>query len=198
MKRSILSIIGVCAGLLFAVNVSAIGFGTDVEQSQNQTGINKSVNLNGNANKNKMGDNSVVFNESDRVEYDGTFRVKNTPNLGSIPLATSSASFTNGTCYGAVGGQGTIAGTGAGFSTTVEDKKCSLRYLAALAANLGSKADGLRVACLEPDMLKANPSLCNEVYDKGIIKTTAGTSIDLTYRPKNDLAINNNGFISGI
>lgn len=190
--------------MMFSMSVMSVGFGTDVEQSQNQIGINKIYNdidvynkANGTsiAISGRGGDNSVTFNEPDGVKYSGSFRVKNTPNLGSIPVAASSASFNNGTCYGTIGGQGTIAGTGIGVSSTVEDEKCSRRYLAALAANLGTKEDGLRVACLEPEMLQANPKLCNKVYDAPTVATTAGDKINLTYRPKNDVASNNNGFI---
>ena len=195
MKRSILTILAISAGLIFAMDASAFGdFNDDQSQYQEQLSINNNYASGYSDGSSASSDNNVTFNESDRVEYDGTYRVKNTPNLGSVNLTSSGASFNNGTCNGSAGIQATIAGTGIAGSTTTVDKPCNLRYLAALAANLGTKADGLRVACLEPDMKKANPTLCNSVYDASKIKTTAGTNIDFTYRPSKQIAANGNGF----
>ena len=80
-----------------------------------------------------------------RVEYGGTYTLKNVPSVGGPPLTTS-----NDTCMGSTSGSANGPGFGIGFGTTWTDEHCKDLKTSRELWNKGMKAASLAVDCMNP------------------------------------------------
>ncbi|MEO5606085.1 MAG: hypothetical protein ABIR13_00670 [Polaromonas sp.] len=80
-----------------------------------------------------------------RVEYGGTYTLKNVPSVGGPPLTTS-----NDTCMGSSSGSANGPGFGIGFGTTWTDEHCKDLKTSRELWNKGMKAASLAVDCMNP------------------------------------------------
>ena len=201
MKRFIFSIIALSAGLIFAMDATALGFGTDNTnqqgqgqlQAQGQSSVNKNYNSNkatgvgvGIAAAGAYSDGSAANNSMTLNQTHEAYDRDNTPDAYAPPLTTS-----NGTCMGSssIGGSG--PGLGLSIGSTWTDDQCSARYNAKMLHDMGYKEVAVNIMCQIDSVAKAAGELCNP----DTFTTTAGTKIDMSYRPSKELVGNfNNGF----
>ena len=80
-----------------------------------------------------------------RVEYGGTYTIKNVPSVNGPPLTTS-----NDTCMGSSSGSANGPGFGIGFGTTWTDEHCKDLKTSRELWNKGMKAASLAVDCMNP------------------------------------------------
>ena len=80
-----------------------------------------------------------------RVEYGGTYTIKNVPSVNGPPLTTS-----NDTCMGSSSGSANLPGFGIGFGTTWTDEHCKDLKTSRELWNKGMKAASLAVDCMNP------------------------------------------------
>ena len=80
-----------------------------------------------------------------RVEYGGTYTLKNVPSVNGPPLTTS-----NDTCMGSTSGSANGPGFGIGFGTTWTDEHCKDLKTSRELWNKGMKAASLAVDCMNP------------------------------------------------
>ena len=80
-----------------------------------------------------------------RVEYGGTYTIKNVPSVNGPPLTTS-----NDTCMGSSSGSANGPGFGIGFGTTWTDEHCKDLKTSRELWNKGMKAASLAIDCMNP------------------------------------------------
>ena len=78
-----------------------------------------------------------------RVEYGGTYTIKNVPSVNGPPLTTS-----NDTCMGSSSGSANGPGFGIGFGTTWTDEHCKDLKTSRELWNKGMKAASLAIDCM--------------------------------------------------
>jgi hypothetical protein len=84
------------------------------------------------------------------VHYSGSQTVKNVPSVSGPPLTTS-----NDTCMGSTSGSVNIAGLGIGGGSTWTDANCKRLKNARELWNMGMKAAGMELMCLDDENRKA-------------------------------------------
>jgi len=118
--------------------------GTDSTQRIIQSGESKTTtNLSGGTDSTQR---VIQSGESvSRVEYGGTYTIKNVPSVNGPPLTTS-----NDTCMGSSSGSANLPGFGIGFGTTWTDEHCKDLKTSRELWNKGMKAASLAVDCMNP------------------------------------------------
>lgn len=184
MKKVILSIVGMSAGLIFAMDASAIGFGNSQNQGQlqgqlqgqSQDQSQKAIGVGVGYSEGSSADNSVTITEAENLKK-SRVDIRNNPDVIAPGLVTS-----NGTCMGStsVGASGALAGVSLGTTWTSEE--CNLRYNSKHLESLGFTDAAALVSCQVESMRIAldiaNPGVCGRldgpsVASNEIIKSNA-------------------------
>ena len=95
---------------------------------------------------------------TERVEYSGSYKLKNTPSVNGGNLTTS-----NDTCMGSTSGSVNVPGVGVGFGTTWTDEHCKRLKMSRELWNKGMKAASLAMDCMTADAreaLKLTGTIC--------------------------------------
>ena len=129
--------------------------GATTQQQQQQTTTTDSTSTASNSGvTTEVNAGDVVFNSTtpsvQEVKYSGTQKIKNVPSVSGPPLTTS-----NDTCMGSTSGSVNIAGLGIGGGSTWTDANCKRLKNARELWNMGMKAAGMELMCLDSENRKA-------------------------------------------
>jgi hypothetical protein len=97
-------------------------------------------------------------NTTQHIDNSGTTTVKNVPSVQAPGLAAAGLE----TCLGSVSGGGAFVGTGFSFGTTIPDPGCAARLDARTLWSFGLKKAAVARLCLNPDINKAMPEVCDQ------------------------------------
>jgi hypothetical protein len=97
-------------------------------------------------------------NTTSTINNTGTTTVKNVPSVQAPGLAAAGLE----TCLGSVSGGGAFVGTGFSFGTTIPDPGCAARLDARTLWSFGLKKAAVARLCLNPDINKAMPVVCDQ------------------------------------
>ena len=168
MKKLILAV--ACAALSFGAAAQVSGAAqqqqatstNDVSSvangSANNNGSNVAVEFNspGDTTAHITQDGTITTNNvrsgtaTERVEYSGSYKLKNTPSVNGGNLTTS-----NDTCMGSTSGSVNVPGVGVGFGTTWTDDHCKRLKMSRELWNKGMKAASLAMDCMSADAREA-------------------------------------------
>ncbi len=98
--------------------------------------------------------------------------VKNVPSIGAPGLAAAGLE----TCLGSVSGGGAFLGTGLSFGTTIPDSGCAARLDARTLWSMGLKKAAVARLCLNGDVYRAMPEVCDKYLPPSAPGSSALTS----------------------
>jgi hypothetical protein len=147
MKRLLLAAIVAMAASVPAWAQSSTGTGVGVARS---TSSSQAVSGQGGTG---VGVAAITTNST--VPADQT--VRNVPGVVAPGLAAAGLE----TCLGSVSGGGAFVGTGFSFGTTVPDPGCAARLDARTLWSMGLKKAAVARLCLNPDIYRAMPEVCD-------------------------------------
>lgn len=156
MKKIILAVTLMLSGFAFAggnnsptpncptgcaVPAGASSVGT---QEQQQTSTSEAqASTDGNV-QNIQFNTTAPTNTKQTVEYEGTYKLKNVPNVGAPPLTTS-----NDTCMGSTTAGVAVAGFGISFGSTWTDANCVMLKNGREMWNMGMRAAAIARMCMD-------------------------------------------------
>ncbi|HEY3796328.1 MAG TPA: hypothetical protein VGM09_31275 [Bradyrhizobium sp.] len=167
MKRLVLAAIVAMAASEPAWAQSSTGTGVGVARS---TSSSQAISGQGGTG---VGVAAITTNST--VPADQT--VKNVPGVVAPGLTAAGLE----TCLGSVSGGGAFVGTGFSFGTTIPDPGCAARLDARTLWSFGLKKAALARLCLNPDINRAMPEVCDKYLPAPPPPRPAPTPVPTSY-----------------